>query len=123
MTVRLATCRELSEDHEAVAQLAEHYWNMEKSTTPVSVLLPWFPSSAKKTKAKATLGLYTLLSSYVRLRRNASTPTTDTIDALLGQGVSDDAIVQTIMAIVFVGVVNTGVTCEIVVPMYWHQIS
>jgi sterol 14-demethylase len=93
MTVRLATCRELAEDKEAVTQLAGYYWNLEKSTTPISVLLPWFPSPAKKAKAKATMGLYTLLSSYVRLRRDASTPTMDPIDHLIGEGLSDGDII------------------------------
>ena|SRR5437016_4157283 len=117
MTVRLATCRELSEDQEAVARLAEHYWNLEKSATPVSVLLPWFPGPAKKAKVNATMGLHTLLGSYVQLRRDASTPTTDAIDFLIGQGLSDSSIIQTIMGIIFAGVINTGITCEFV-PMH-----
>jgi hypothetical protein len=94
MTIRLGTCKELAEDKEAITQLAGHYWNLEKSTTPVSVLLPWFPGPAKKAKAKATMGLYTLLSSYVRLRRGASTPTMDSLDHLIGQGLSDGDIIS-----------------------------
>lgn len=109
MTVRLATCRELAEDKAAVTQLSGHYWNLEKSGTPVSVLLPWFPGSAKKRKGKATMALYRMLGSYVKLRRNASTPTIDTIDHLIGQGLSDNVVISTIMAVVFAGVVNTGV--------------
>ena len=93
MTVRLATCRELAEDKEAITQLSRHYWNVEKNSTPTSILLPWFPGPAKKAKAKATMGLYILLSSYVRLRRGASTPTMDPIDYLIGQGVSDGEII------------------------------
>ena len=61
MTGRLATCRELAEDKGAITRLSGHYWNLEKSATLVSVLLPWFLGSAK-TKAKVTMGLYTLFS-------------------------------------------------------------
>lgn len=94
MTVRLASCTELAEDKKAIRQLSGYYWDVEKSTTPVSVLLPWFPGPAKKAKAKATMGLYTLLSSYVRLRRGASTPTMDSIDYLIGQGLLDSEIIR-----------------------------
>ena len=92
MTVRMATCRELAEDKRAVEELAQHYWNIEKSATPFATIFPWFPSPARKAKEKATLGLYNLLASYVKLRRNASTPSMDPIDILFAQGISDDNI-------------------------------
>lgn len=94
MTIRLGTCKELAEDKKAITQLAGHFWNLEKSTTAVSVLLPWFPSPAKKAKSKATMGLYTQLISYVRLRRGASTPSMDALDHLIGQGISDGEIIS-----------------------------
>ncbi|KAF8802731.1 cytochrome P450 [Phlegmacium glaucopus] len=109
MTVRMATCRELSDDREAVSRVAKHYWDIEKSATPVSVLLPWFPSSARKAKQNATMALYNMLLSYVNVRRKASTPSMDPIDFFISQGISDDTIVGTIMGIIFAGVINTGV--------------
>jgi len=109
MTVRMATCRELADDKQAVEKLAQYYWNIEKSATPFASLLPWFPGSAKKTKEKATMGLYHLLGSYVKLHREAPTPSTDPIDVLMAQGISDDNILGTIIAIVFAGVINTGI--------------
>jgi len=89
----MSTCRELSEDKEAVSRVAKHYWDIEKSATPVSVLLPWFPGSARKAKQKATMDLYNMLLSYVNIRRKASTPTIDPIDFFILQGTSDDTIV------------------------------
>jgi len=109
MTVRMATCRELSEDREAVTRLAKNYWDIEKNGTPFSVLLPWFPSSAKKAKTKATMDLYTTLSSYVEARRKASTPSMDPIDLLISHGISNNDITGTVIGIVFAGVINTGV--------------
>lgn len=97
MTVRMASCRELSENRAAVAQLAKHLLSIEKSASPVSVLLPWFPGSAKKAKHKATTALYTLLLSYVHLRRKALTsqlPSMDPIDLFISQGAPDDTIVE-----------------------------
>jgi len=34
MTVRMATCRELSEDKEVVNRLAKNYWDIEKKRNP-----------------------------------------------------------------------------------------
>lgn len=130
MTVRMATCRELADDRQAVEKLAQLYWNIEKSATPFASLLPWFPGSAKRTKEKATMGLYHLIGSYVKLHRDAPTPSTDPIDVLMAEGISDDNILgvslshllhtfvnsvwQTIISIVFAGVINTGINCELV---------
>ena len=94
LTVRVATCKELSEDKEAVNRLAEHYWNLEKSATAVAILLPWFPSSAKKLKKQSTMALYTTILSYVHLRRKASVPSTDPIDFFISEGASDHDIVE-----------------------------
>jgi sterol 14-demethylase len=130
MTVRMATCRELAEDKGAVDELAQHYWNIEKSATPFATIFPWFPGPARKAKEKSTLGLYNLLASHVKLRRNASTPSMDPIDILISQDLSNDNILgvssssrtgnipdffgQTIIGIIFAGVINTGVNCELI---------
>jgi sterol 14-demethylase len=68
-------------------------------------------------------GLYMLLGSYLSLRRRASTPTTDAIDVLIGEGMSDSDIIQSIMGVIFAGVINTGITCKFVLPVHWHHIS
>lgn len=93
MTVRLATCRELAEDKEAISQLAHSYWELEKSATPFALLFPWFPCPAKRAKKEATQKLYDLLLKYVDLRRNATERTTDAIDVLIAGGDSNDAII------------------------------
>ncbi|KAF8804683.1 cytochrome P450 [Phlegmacium glaucopus] len=109
MTVRMASCRELSENKETVSRLAKHYWDMEKGVSAFATLLPWFPSPSRRAKEKATMGLYKILMSYVHLRRNASTLTSDPIDFLISQGIPNNSIVEIIMIIIFAGVVNTGV--------------
>ena len=65
----METCRELP-DHRAIARITKHYWDIEKSVTPVAVLLPWSRGPAKKAEAKAMIELYTLFGSYVGLHRN-----------------------------------------------------
>ena len=125
----MASCRELSEDREAVGRVAKLYAEVEKTTSPVNILLPWFPTFSKRTKQKATTALYDLLLSYINLRRKASTPSVDAIDLFISQGISDYSIIQvsvpcdclrhiliipeqTVMAIITAGVANTGVNCQ-----------
>jgi hypothetical protein len=94
MTVRLASCRELSEDREAVAQLANKFWEIEKNGTAVtSILFPWFPSFARRAKIKATKALCNIFLTYIDLRRKSSTPSNDPIDFFISEGLSDDDII------------------------------
>ena len=92
MTVRMATCRELAEDKQAVQDMRKHYFDMEQGVTPVSVLLPWFPGPAKKLKTKATRELYFLIKKYVTMRRETKIPSSESIDFLIANGDSDEAI-------------------------------
>lgn len=93
MTVRMATCRELSTDLDAVTRLQAEYWSLEKSATPTSLLLPWFPSPAKKRKEAATKELYMILDSYIEQRRAADVPTSDAMDVMLSQGYDNQSII------------------------------
>ena len=94
MTVRMASCRELSEDREATARLAKNYLEIEKNGTPLTVLFPWFPSFANKAKKRATAALYNTFLSYIELRRKSSTPSNDPIDLFISQGLSNDLIIE-----------------------------
>ena len=93
MTVRMATCRELAMDLDTVTRLQKTYWSLEKSATPTSLLFPWFPSPAKRRKEAATKALFTTLSGYVDMRKEAAVPSPDAIDMLLAEGLSDEAII------------------------------
>ena len=97
MTVRMASCEELASDPRAVQRLGELYWMLEKSATPLCLLLPWFPSTAKKQKEQATQGLYDLLSHYVDVRRKDNVRNSDAIDVLIADGVDNDNIVGVCM--------------------------
>jgi sterol 14-demethylase len=94
MTVRLAACREIAEDKVAVSKLIGIYWDLERGVSPISVLLPWFPSAARKRKNTATKELYMMLYTYIEARRNAVVPNTDTIDVFIADGCSTATIVS-----------------------------
>ena len=88
MTVRMASCAELAADFKLVEEIQGLYWQLEKSSTPTAQLLSWFPGPAKKRKERVTKALYAKLHNYVKLKKNAAVPSSDSIDVLIGQGVS-----------------------------------
>ncbi|GLB42444.1 putative cytochrome P450 [Lyophyllum shimeji] len=109
MTVRMATCRDLASDKEALDKLQHDYWVLEKSATPTALLLPWFPSKAKKDKETSTRNLFTQLYGYVEQRRAAEVPSADAIDLLIAEGLGNHEIISFILGTIFAGVVNTGI--------------
>jgi len=93
MTVRLASCRELAEDHAAVTKLSNLFLALEKSATPTNLIFPWFPGRDKKAKDQSTKDMYIMLSKYVNRRRKAEVLTLDAIDIMICQGYNNDNIV------------------------------
>ena len=65
---------------------------LQTSATPASLLLPWFPSSARKTGKQAATEIYTLLYTYVETRKHVE-PTSDAIDILIADGETTQNIV------------------------------
>ena len=86
MTVRMTTCSELAEDWAAIDRLFGLYWKLEKSATPVALLLPWLPSNARRDKMQATADMYNMLSGYVDSRKSAQESGSDAIDLLIARG-------------------------------------
>ena len=127
MTVRMATCREFAQDIQAVDEVHRQFWILEKSATPTRLLLPWFPGPARRRNDAATKELYMTLYTVVEKRRAAETPSSDAIDLLIAEGFENGEIIQVllflcsfskmnelnirlqfILAVIFAGVVNTG---------------
>lgn len=69
--------------------IAKLYWDLEKSSTPTALLLPWFPSSAKRMNKRATRDLYDFILKFVQIRRKADAPTKDVFDILIQRGDKD----------------------------------
>ncbi|KAG6906542.1 hypothetical protein DXG01_013250 [Tephrocybe rancida] len=112
MLVRLASCRELAEDKEALTQLARHYWELETSATPMALMFPWFPWPARKSNQRATEGAVGIVSNFIKLRRRATEPSPDSIDTLIAEGATNDTIIGFILGSLFAGVIPTGMSCE-----------
>jgi len=89
----MATCRELATDMEAMTKFQQDFSMLEKSATPVAILLPWLPTTAKKNERSSIDNLRTLLRTYVEKRKEAKIPNSDTIDFLLSQGFQADRII------------------------------
>ena len=85
-TARLTTCHELTKNEADLKRIGEVFMIIQKSSTPASLLLPWFPSPARRAGKQATTELYIILQGYVEARRKAD-PTSDAmIDVFIADG-------------------------------------
>jgi hypothetical protein len=94
MTVRMASCRDLAKNGADLKKIQHFFLTLQTSATPASLLLPWFPSPARKRVKEATTDLFTMLCTYIESRRHAKL-TSDAIDVL----VADGETTQTITAV------------------------
>ena len=101
LTIRVSCCNELASDWKSIQSIVDLYWRLEKSITPAGLLLPWFPSTARRHKEQTTKGLYDILSHYVGVRRNAKVPNSDAIDVLIADGLDNATIVGVYLTMIF----------------------
>lgn len=92
MIARLTTCHELTKNETDLKRIGELFMTHQASFTPTALLLPWFPSPAKKAGKIAATELFTLLYAYVERRRRAE-PTDDAIDIMIAEGETTKKIV------------------------------
>ena len=92
MTTRMTTCHDLTNNEADLKKIGGLFMTLMTSTTPASLLLPWFPSPARNKGKQATTDMYTMLYTYVETRRHAE-PTSDAIDILIADGETTQTIV------------------------------
>ena len=85
MTARLIACDDLAKNEADLKKIRELITTFQTSTTPTSLLLPWFPSPARKANKEAATELFTMLYTYVEVRRHAEFAN-DAIDILIADG-------------------------------------
>ena len=85
MIARLTSCHDLTKNEADVKRIGRLLMTHQASFTPTAVLLPWFPSPARKAGKEAATELFTMLYVYVEKRRRAE-PTNDAIDIMIVEG-------------------------------------
>lgn len=96
----MATCHDLTKNEADLKKINELFMTLQRSATPTSLLLPWFPSPARKIGKEATTEIFTMLYTYVETRRSAES-TSDTIDVLIADGETTQNIVGVSLSLVF----------------------
>jgi len=91
--VRCLTCTEIADDPEIVARFSQHYDDVDRGTTPATVLFPWFPSLSMIKKARATKQLYDIIVKAIKVRKQSGVPHNDTLQFLLDSGDEQNTIV------------------------------
>ena len=85
-TTRCLTCTEIADDPEIVARLRKLYDEVDRGTTPTTVLFPWFPSPSMIMKARATKRLYDIMAKAINVRKESGVPLNDTLQISLDAG-------------------------------------
>jgi hypothetical protein len=88
----MTTCHDLTKNGSDLKKLGELFQTLQTSSTPASLILPWFPSSARRIIKQASTEMFTVLASYVEARRNEKL-TNDAIDVLIADGETTQNIV------------------------------
>jgi sterol 14-demethylase len=88
----MTTCRDLTKNEADLKKIGELLVALQTNDTPTSLLFPWFPSPARKAGKRATTELFTMLYTYVEVRRQAEL-TSDAIDVLIAEGETTHKIV------------------------------
>ncbi|QRV80118.1 cytochrome P450 family protein [Ceratobasidium sp. AG-Ba] len=108
LTIRAASCREISDSVENCKRMEKLYWLVEKGSTPTSLLLPWLPSTSRKLKTEATTKLYNWFDDIIKARQAENRREEDALQDLLDMGDSTADVIQFVLGTLFAGIVNTG---------------
>ena len=92
MIARLTTCHDLTKNEADLERIGQLFMTHQASSTPTALLLPWFPSPARKAGKNAGTELFTMLYAYVETRRRAEL-TSDAIDIMIAEGETTKKIV------------------------------
>ena len=93
MTARMASCKDLTNNKADLKKIEGLFMDLQKSATPISLVISWFLSPAKMNGMLATTELFTMLRTYVDNRRTAE-PSNDAIDVLISDGETTQVIVE-----------------------------
>ncbi|KAI0318511.1 cytochrome P450 [Amylostereum chailletii] len=107
-TVRCLTAAEIADDPALVARLRDLYDQVDRGTTPATVLFPWFPSPAMFKKLRATKEIYDIVVAAVKVRRQSKAAQDDSLQMLLDAGEDPRMIVGFIMGLLIAGARSTG---------------
>ncbi|KAL4254749.1 cytochrome P450 family protein [Abortiporus biennis] len=111
-TVRSLACSELADDENIVARLKKLYDNLDSSTTPASVLFPWFPSPSLISKLYSTKKIYDIVNRVIDQRIQSGIPQDDTLQMLVDNADDKLVILGFIMGLLVAGARSTGVTAS-----------
>ena len=94
LSARVSICREIADDPVEVAKLTRLFWDFDKSSTASTVLLPWLPQKARRTRTEAIVALYQMVLAHVVDRQTTGRREEDSMQVLIDAGDSTHDIVE-----------------------------
>jgi hypothetical protein len=94
LTIRMVGCDDIADDPALLEKTLGLYETVEKSTTPLAIIFPWFPSFAIIRRTIAGGRLYMILNNIVEERKKTGKRGTDPLQFLIDQGDSMARIIE-----------------------------
>jgi len=83
VTIRSLSSSEIADDPVLVTRLKKLYDTLDTGTTPMTVLIPWFPAPAMIKKLWATKEIYGIVTTAINTRIQSGMSRNDTLQMLL----------------------------------------
>jgi sterol 14-demethylase len=93
LTMRAVGCDDIAEDPALLKKTLSLYETIDSSTTPATVIFPWFPTPALIKRTVAGARLYMMLQKIAERRRKNNVRGEDALQFLLDQGDTMDKII------------------------------
>ncbi|KAK4704365.1 hypothetical protein P7C70_g1842, partial [Phenoliferia sp. Uapishka_3] len=120
LTVRIVGCREIAEDPVLLKRVLGLFGDVEKSSTPATILFPWFPSAAKVKRTLSAGQLYIIFQGIVDARKKEGRAEDDPLQTLIDEGDSLRQILEFVIGALFAGQLNSGINaCYLALDSEW----
>lgn len=94
LTTRTLGFAEIADDPELSRHVANLYWMADKGSTPLSILMPWFPSKARKMRVAASTEMFMICKGLYEERLKKGKTVDDAVQALVDEGISFQMIAE-----------------------------
>ncbi|KAF2098210.1 cytochrome P450 [Rhizodiscina lignyota] len=109
LTMRTVGCNELAEDDVQREKVLQLYQVIEDSTTPATVIFPWFPGPAMIRRTIAGGRLYSIIQNIMDDRKKTGRRENDPLQHMMDMGDDTMAILTVVIGGLFAGLLNSGV--------------
>ena len=109
LTMRTVACNEIADDPVMLAKCLKLYENIERTSSPTSIMFPWMPLPARVKRTYNGAQLYMIFKRVVDARNKDGRRGEDALQYLMDQGDNLTDIITFVLGALFAGQLNSGI--------------